>query len=443
MATPYLQDSTSQLALAHKLYESQKEDYEVAHILIPFTKRKMIPTDTIEIYQKAMNVWTELTRKDNPMSFQDAAKKFSSDQSNTPPGYLGWLTGNSVLSKFEHVMFSLPIGSVSKPVRTELGYHIIKVLNRRTDPGQAKVAHIMFGENQGMSPTETDSLKSLAQEVYQELVSGGDFAKLAKQYSTDSYTANKAGEVGWVTIGDRFPGEWLETCFKLQNVGDISKPVKTAFGWHIIKLLEKKERDPFDLEKAKLLRSVSNLDRKYELDDMEIQRLSPDLKPQTNSKSYAALNTLAQTGFPGDSAFMTAAVQIKLPLLSIADQSKYNTSDFVVYLRNVKPQKNYVSTEYLKNMYQEFELNALRNVLKTNLAVKYPEYKNLSNEYYDGILLFDVMNKEVWDKAQNDTIGLKDYFSINRSSYKWDAPKYKGYIIHCKDEKSKEELKKL
>ncbi|MBP1617897.1 MAG: PpiC-type peptidyl-prolyl cis-trans isomerase [Bacteroidetes bacterium] len=432
LADPYLQDTISELALAKKYYDRLGENLEVSHILIPFTQKKMLPADTLDAYNKALDVWKKVTDASHPIPFEKAAAEFSSDHSGKRPGYLGWVTANMLVAPFENAIYNMKAGSISLPIRTNFGYHIILLHSRRPDIGESRVAHIMFATNVQMTPKQVDSVYSQAEIIYQKLVAGGDYAQLAKEYSFDKYSSEHSGEIGWVKVGARFPSEWLEASFSLKEVNDFTKPIKTDYGYHIIKLLEKKPREPFTALKSQIMNYVKNGDHKKELDALKIAKLKTDIKPEVNLKAYLALLGLSNTEFPCDSAFLAHAQKIKQPFLKV-DKNTYTTDDFVEFLKIEKPRTTAVSTEYFTDRFNSFLLTKLNHAKEQSLSSKYPEFKNLSNEYFDGILLFDIMNREVWQKAEKDTAGLEKYFADNKAKYTWGQPKHKGYVIHCKD----------
>lgn len=442
LAEPYLQDTASELVLAKKYYDRLGENLEISHILIPFNKKQLLPADTLETYNKALEIWKKITDKSNPIPFEKAASEFSTDHSGKKPGYLGWVTGNMLVAPFENAMYNLKPGEVSLPVRTSFGYHIILLHNRRSDVGQFRVAHIMFGTSPKMAPVQIDSVYKQAELIYQKLLSGGDYAQLAKEYSSDKYSSEHAGEIGWVNVGARFPAEWLEASFSLKRVNEFTMPFKTDYGYHIIKLLERKPRDPFETLKPQIINYLKNGDHKAELDALKIAKLKTDIKAEVNSKPYIALLSLSDTEFPADSAFLAQASKIKQPFLKV-DKKTYSTDDFVEFLKSDKPRTTTLSTEYLNNRFNSFLLSKLNYAKEQSLSSRYPEFRNLSNEYFDGILLFDIMNSEVWQKAERDTAGLEKYFVDNKSKYTWSQPKHKGYVIHCKDESVLKKAKEI
>lgn len=442
LAEPYLLDTLSEQTLAKKYYDRLSEDLEVSHILISFTKKEMLPADTLALYNKAMDIRKKLMDTSNPLSFEKAAEEYSSDHSGKKPGYLGWVTANMLVSPFENAIYSLKVGSISLPVRTNFGYHLILLHNKRPDPGMARVAHIMFATNQGMSKEQVDSVYDQAEKIYKKLQAGEDYAKLAQEYSFDKYSSEHGGEVGWVSVGARFPSEWIEASLALKNANDYSTPIKTDYGYHIIKLLEKKPRDSFSAMQSQLVGYLKNGDRKTELNRFRVAKLKNEIKLEVNAKSLAALHDLSQREFPTDSSFIADANKLKQPLFKIGD-NLYTTTDFASYLKTDKSRNSLVSTEFLDNAFDAYSLEKLTVAKEQGLAKQYPEFKDLSNEYFDGILLFDIMNKEVWQKAEKDTAGLEKYFEENRSKFVWKEPKYKGYVVHCKNQSTMDQAKAI
>jgi peptidyl-prolyl cis-trans isomerase SurA len=442
LAEPYLQDSLPEQQLAQKCYDRLGENLEVSHILIPFTKKQLLPADTIEVYNKAIDVWKKVTDVSNPLPFEKAAMEFSSDHSGKRPGYLGWVTANMLVPPFENAMFALPVGGISRPVRTAFGYHIIELHNRRPDVGQYKIAHIMFGTNQGMSPEQVDSIRGLVLKVHKKILAGEDYASLAKEYSSDKYSSEHGGEVGWVSASSRYPSEWMDASFALQNINDVSEPIRTSFGFHILKLLDKKDREPYAQIKPQLLNFVKNGEYKADLEKLQAANLEKEFKAERFEKGWVALSKLAEKDFPGDSAFVAEAAKIKLPLLKV-DKNNYSIDDFMAFVKKEKPRAGALSTEYLADKYQSFVYAKLKEAKEKGLIFKNPEYRNLSNEYFDGILLFDVMNAEVWQKAEKDTAGIENFFAANKAKYQWTSPKQKGYVIHCKDESTLQKAKEI
>lgn len=435
LIAPNLVDSVTEYDYAKKIYDKQGENIEVSHILIKFEKDKMLPADTLEIYNKALQIRNRLVGK-NPEAFEKVAKEVSSDpsaQQSERAGYLGWATALMFVQPFENAMYSLNVNEISMPVRSQFGYHIIKVHNRRPDPGRVNVAHIMFGFSQPNPPKEeVDSLSALAGSVYNKLKAGEDYATLCLEYSADKQSAAKGGELGLFGMSVGLPTEFKDASFALKNKGDISSPIKTSYGFHILKLIDRQDRASWD-ESKKMVASTIKRNDGNTLTKLETEKLCKDLNYKKNDTAFAELKTLANSLFPSDTLYQEKIAGNNETLFTIGSEI-YSMNSFAEFLADRSTQTAKVSVDDLDNLYQTYLSSILKNDQKDYFVENNSDIKNLVNEYHDGILLFDVMNKEVWEKAAQDSIGLQSYFNKNKAKYNWDAPKYKGILVHCKDE---------
>lgn len=441
---PYLLDTISEQVIAKKEYDRLGENLEVSHILLRFPQKGLLPKDTLEVYQKALEIREKLIGK-KPQSFEEVAKEYSEDPSAKTAeraGYLGWATALAFVSPFEDAMYAMQPGEISMPVRSMFGYHIIKLHNKKPDAGKVKVAHIMFAYPQRDATTaQKDSVKKVAENVYNKLTAGGNYADLCKEYSSDQSSAERGGSLGWVRIGYGLPSEFMDASYALKDTGDISKPITTAFGYHIIKLEDKAPRDSWEESKAQIVNQVKRGDLLEKVKDLEMQKYARANSYKINKDSRDLIISLANNYLPNDSVYLSTLSAYDKELLSVRDQ-KYTVGDFAKYLPTANNRYN-VSTDFVSKAIDGFIYDKLKEAYIGSLEDRYPDYKNLLKEYHDGILLFNVMNQQVWENASNDTVGLMDYFKKNKSKYKWDSPRYKGHIVFCKDEATKAAAEKL
>ena len=234
LAKPYLIDASVDDRLAHEAYDRMKEDVEVSHILIGLNART--PEDRAEAKKKAESVLAEIKAGED---FGMLAEKFSEDGSRQNKGYLGFIRGGRTVYPFEKAAFALQAGEVSDIVETQFGYHIIKVHSRRPNPGEFLFSHIMILVPRGASDEVKAQKESEIRAIYEELKSGADFATMAKERSEDKASAVRGGELPWVSSG-QFVKEFEDAAFALKNKGDITEPVLSPYGWHIIKLMDRR-----------------------------------------------------------------------------------------------------------------------------------------------------------------------------------------------------------
>jgi len=174
--------------------------------------------------------------------FSELAKRYSEDLSAKQGGDLGFLKKGEILPEFEMRAFSLKPGEISDLVQTSLGYHIIKLEEKKEE--EVHVRHILIK----ITPSQVDSAKilSLADTLYQKLKSGADFVLLVKDYSQDDESKKKGGEIGWFPLA-QLPEELKEKIAQTE-IGQITSTVLTEEGVHILKILDKKEKRSLSLE---------------------------------------------------------------------------------------------------------------------------------------------------------------------------------------------------
>ncbi len=430
LSDQYMKDDTRRKELVKEAYNRKKEEAEAYHILV-----KIAPTgtskDTLVAYNKAMKIYNRALKED----FEKLARETSEEQNvQKYGGYLGWILGLRTPYVFENAVFNTPIGGISKPIRTRFGYHIIKVANKRKSRGQVKVAHILLLDNR-KDKKVNEINKTKIDSIYKAVLEGSNFGELASKFSQDRGSASNKGELPWFGSGQMIPN-FEKAAFALKDSGDISKPVHTMAGWHIIRLLGKKSLKSFDELEQDLTNQLTQTERL----ELANQYFYDKLKKEYHLNEYAnALNDfykISDTYAPNEPQFLEKISQLNQPLFSYAGNT-FTQKQFADYLKNYT--KNYkagVRADFIKLQYNKFLNLQLYAYERTQLRKKYPNYNNLVNEYHDGILLFEIMNKQVWEKAANDSIGLEKYFKNHKRKYKWEKPHYKGRIIYCKDKET-------
>lgn len=432
---PYLTDNEKIDDLVKEAYQHLLEDVDVSHILIRLNANPT-PADTIAAYTKAMTAYKRVT---NGESFEKIAVEFSEDPTvQENKGRLGFITGMMVVYPFEKTAYTTPVGQVSAPIKTRFGYHIIKVHDKRKTQGERLVAHILKRIPEDASEKQKAAIERSIKSIYEDLAKGADFQRLAQANSDDQSSANKGGEISWVGTGKTTP-EFENAVFNLQNIGDISQPVKTEFGWHIIKLLDK--RDIMTLQEAYPLIEprVKTDERASIIANSFIEKL----KKTYNFKSYPtnlhALQTLLAQ--PNDN-ILEQTKTYNLPIYTFADQV-ITQSDLIVFLHQQNYTKNPIDLSLLDILANQVANNTIIKYENSMLEKKYPEFGLLMNEYKEGILLFNISNEMVWSKASKDIEGLTDFFEKNKKSYAWDKPRFKGAIIYCDSKQSFKTAKKI
>ena len=429
LAKPYLRDDNFNDELFDEALDRIQYDINANHILI-----NIVDENNDEALNKIKDIRKQILNGN--ISFEDAAVKFSDDKSALDnKGNLGYFTAFMMVYDFETAAYTTPIGEISQPVKTKYGYHILKVNEKRKAVGERKVAHIMFKTGKNSKPKKIQEAKDKIFETYELLKNGDRFAEVAERFSEDRSTAVKGGILPPFGVG-KMVAEFEKKSFELQNLGDFSEPFKTDFGWHIVMLLEDNpvimNDDLYLKVKTGIERdSRSKLSAEFMAKKLKDQYKIKVYKENFNSLRRAAVKDVKNSIWDGKNA-----LDLDNPLFKIESMTFYQ-NDFTDYI--LKNQKN---NNNFDNLYLEFLDKSLFVFEETQLEKKYPEFKALLNEYKEGILLFDLTNKNVWKKAVDDSIGLADYFSQNIDKYKWEE-RVSASVYSCIDLSTAKKVKNL
>jgi len=426
LTKPYLTDSKVDDALLHEAYDRSKEDVDVSHILIRIPPNAT-PVDTLKAFNEINTIWKRVQKED----FAKVAKELSQDQSaDKNSGHIGWISAFRTVYPFETMAYITPVNGISRPVRTGFGYHILKIHARRASLGEILVSHIMIFTSTG-EEEKNKKAKATIDSIYQRVQAGDDFGTLAKDLSQDKGSSVKNGELPWFGAGRMVP-QFETAAFALKNVGDISQPIQSDYGWHIIKLMDRKGMTSFEELKADLERKVKHDERANSGQHAFLTKSRLDNNYQENKQSVEEFYKLLAKRTLADSTFTAEASKLTKPLFSFAGKN-FTQADFAKYLKKNNVSEKSIPKEVIDEKLNAFADSELLAYEDSQLEKKYDDFRFLMQEYHDGILLFEVSNREVWEKASKDTPGLKDYFSNHKGDYTWEKPHFKGHVILCKD----------
>ena len=410
LSIPYLKNKEFDESLVNEAYERMKLDVRASHILLSVPKESTQKEEN-DIYNKIIDIRNEI--KNNKINFSDAAKKYSDDKSAlVNGGDLGYFTAFMMVYDFETAAYNTAVGEISMPVKTKYGYHIISVSDKRNAIGEVKVSHIMFKTGEGADEKKINSSKERINEIYENLIAGELFEDLAERFSEDRSTAVNGGALPAFGVG-KMVSEFEKNAFKLENIGDFSKPFRTKFGWHIVKLLEKNPVPLIEESKEDIIRKIQRDGRNDLSKEALFSKLRNEYKIKHNSSVFSSIRKVANKDLTNGS--WNGNYTKNNEILFYIDDHIVSLNSFIEYLI-----KNQSVGSNIDIMYQDFLNVSLLNYEKSQLENKYPEYKALINEYREGILLFDLTNKKVWKKAVEDTVGLNEFFQQNKDNYTWD-----------------------
>ncbi|MVN76759.1 peptidylprolyl isomerase [Hymenobacter sp. HMF4947] len=440
LAQPYLTEKGVTDQLVREAYARMGQEVNASHILVRVAPDAS-PADTLAAYQKVQALRQRVTGGED---FGTVARTTSEDPSaQENGGKLGYFTAMQMVYPFETAAYLTPVGQVSQPIRTRFGYHLIKVNDRRAAQGEIKVAHLMVRVTPQAPRADSVAAHKKIAELYARLRKGESWNKLVAQFSEDAGSAPNGGELPPFSTGRMIPS-FEEVAFKLQKPGDISAPVQTPYGWHIIKLIEKQPLPPFATLEPTLKSKVAK-DSRSELNRAAfLKRIRQEDQfveiPAAKALAFAQADTALVKGrYKFNPATMTASGAKaskntkkmggdKLPLFTIKGQP-YPVSSFLTYVQqNQRPRPTAEPAFAMQQLYDQYVDQSLTDFEKASLPTKYEDYRMLVQEYRDGILLFQLMDEKVWSKAIEDTTGLRKFFMANQANYQF-GQRARGTVI--------------
>ena len=418
LANSYLIDKEITEKLVAEAFERSKEDVDISHIVFSL-RPDAIPEDTMVAFNKALEVKRRL---EQGADFAVLAREVSEDKTaKQNGGHIGYVTAlfPDGYYALETAAYTLPSGKISDPVRTNAGYHLLRVNDRRPARGEIEAAHILLR----LKDKDSSEVKMRIDSIYQALRQGAGFEDLAKSLSDDSFTARQGGYIGFFGI-NRYEKTFEDAAFSIPADGAVSPPVQTSIGWHILKRISKRDIQPFDVERRRLQSKVMNDSRHLKAQNALIESIKAEASFTENT---AVLDEFA-AGLNDD--FFTfrwkASGEKAADVLFTLDPGfEATVGDFEDYLMRESRQRASLGRgadtgQALKTLYEGFADESIMKFEETRLERKYPEFRYLMREYEEGILLFEATQREVWNKASQDTAGLEAFYEKVKDRYRWE-----------------------
>jgi peptidyl-prolyl cis-trans isomerase SurA len=446
LAKPYFTDSKVSDALLQEAYDRKLQDIRASHILLMLDKNAP-PQDTLEVWNRIMKIRDRIMNGEDfaQVAIEASEDPSASDKEAIPnqrsfragnKGDLGYFSVFDMVYPFETGAYETEIGQVSMPLRSEFGYHLIKVTEKTPASGLIEAAHIYVSVNPESSKEEIAEKEEKIQFIYGKINEGMSFEDAVREYSEDRGSAARDGLLSKFAV-NRIVPEFVSVVKKLQP-GEISAPVQTVYGFHIIKLIGFDKPGSFEDEAPKLKERISKDVRSQKSEDAVIKQIKAENKFKTVDKNLKAfLSKLDSSLIKGN--FNAEAFEMSKTELFRLGKKQYTEADFAKYLSlKQTPQENINPDVYAYKLYNDFVRESCLAYEDSRLEIKYPEFASLMREYRDGILLFDLMDQRVWSKAVKDTTGLKNFHEANKDNYMWkERADATVYTITSKDELSR------
>ncbi|WP_445711158.1 peptidylprolyl isomerase [Flavobacterium sp.] len=438
LAKNYLNDTKVTNALIEEAYDRMKNEVKASHILI-MVDESAKPEDTLKAYNKILDLKKRVDKGEN---FDNIAAQYSEDPSaKENKGDLGYFSAFRMVYAFENAAFNTSIGKVSKPFRTRFGYHILKVVDKRENRGEVTVAHIMILKSKEAAEGKE---KQTIDDIYKKIKQGESFESLANQFSEDKSSALKGGLLQRFGSGQLTSPEFENISFSLTDKNQISEPFQSQFGWHIVKLIEKHPVQTLEEVKYELENKVRRDERSLLITNSLAKKVRGKyafvaeeavlnkIKKAVTKEYYANNWTIPVDGN-----------EIKGQIAIINNDQIINAEDFMKFL--FSQQKNGAKTEPISKLvdeqFEKWSDEKLIEYYDNNLESEFSEFKFVMDEYRDGLLLFDLMDKEIWTKAKTDTIGLSEFYNDHKNDYMWKK-RLDVDLLSSTDEKTIEKARK-
>ena len=407
----YLSENKVTDALVKEAYNRSNVDLNASHILVRIDESSK---DTLSTYNQVLQLRERVLKE----GF-DAVKADKHNGKTIFLEDLGYFSAFKMVYNFETAAYNTPKGELSMPFRTQFGYHVVKVNDRRQSRGTITAAHIMIALQQKDTLLNPDERIN---DIYKKIQQGESFESLAKQFSDDKSSARNGGKLSAFKSGQLSSVKFEDEAFALTANGDISKPFKTAYGWHIVKRIDLKPVQTFEEQKSALEAKVKRDSRSKLINTAMVNELKKryTVAYKNDAKSY--FESILNEGFFKRSWNLPEDFKNDDVLFTINNRT-FTYSEFGRHLMSA--QRGYMGrksafSNLVEKEYNSFFETSILQYREDNLESENKDFANILKEYRDGLLLFDLMEKEVWNKASKDTVGLEQYYLKNTAKYQWD-----------------------
>lgn len=400
--------------MAEQAYDRMRQEIEVAHIMVS-VQPNAAPEDTLEAWKEISALRRRLEKGED----FDAVAKAESDDPNAREngGNLGFMSGLSVADQsFEDALFNTPKGRLSPIVRTRYGYHVVKPGERRTNPGTVTVAHLLVkvkdaddDEGYGKALAEIRGLRD-------SLTSGADWDRLVALHSDDKPTARRGGLLEPFGTG-KMVDAFEEAAFALEEDGQISEPVRTAYGWHLIKRVSRDPLGGYDELKPEIMRRLQRAGRYDEARETYVRRAQRQYGFTENDSVFARVRAAMDSSLLINTWRARKLGERDLPLFRLGNTA-YTTGEFADHVE--ASQRAYRERDIADKLGRLYDQFVEEMTIEYALGRRDEGFRRLLQEYRDGILLFELTEDKVWQEAMRDSTGLANFYADHTDRYLWE-----------------------
>ena len=436
VAENFLNDDASMNELIDEAFVRGQKDIRIAHIFVRVGKE-----DSLSHVQRAKARINKAYEALKQRSFEDVALEYSEDPAvKTSKGVIGWVTVFVLPYSIENIVYGMPVGQWSKPFRSASGFHIFKNVESRKAIGRLKAAQILLSSTPDGLEKQKDA-RAKSDSILKALQKGADFKSLALQFSSDNLSYQNGGELPEFGVG-RYDPVFETAAFALQRDGDISQPVYTEFGYHIIKRLE---HIPVQVNKGdeRWRESIKKMISQSDRTEVSRKKLIKNIQQKTHFRKlpYNQKNLwrLTDSILASKNTPQLPDINLTTALFAFARQT-VRVRDWRNYLESVRSIQSLVAGKKNEEIFNQFIETSTLDYYRDHLEEFNPELVYQMNEFRDGNLLFEVMQHKIWDPASLDSVALRNFYEKNKSMYWWENST-DAIIFTCNDSAAAESLK--
>lgn len=418
IAETYMNDEASMNSLIDEAIVRSRKEINLSHIYISLSSGASA-AEIAKARERANVLYARLQKGEN---FAKLAVEYSEDpEAKNNAGLIGYISSFVLPYDLENIAYSTPVAAVSKPYQSPIGFHIFRNNGERKSPGRLRAAHIVLSFPPEATPAQKQAVKERADSLYQALLNGADFKEMAARFSTDNLTYQTGGELPEFGVG-RYDTRFEEAAYALQKDGDLSAPISTSFGYHIIKRIRMVplQNDPSNPAHRDAIRQqIISSDRSKLTRQVLLKRIYSQTGYAKAPFNAAAFNSLTETVLNGKPAPANGALKNNNTLFSFAGR-KITVKDWVNYLESIRNFDAVRANKSPQQLLEQFTETTALEYYKDQLDKFNPAFAAQVKEFREGNLLFEVMQRKIWDAAALDTTGLRKFYESHRTSYWWE-----------------------
>lgn len=391
-----------------------------SHLLIAL-ERNAKPADTLQAYNKLIEARDKFLSGTSTMAELDP--EYSSSQNGrSMGGDLPWFSVGTTVKEFEDVLFDLEKGEISMPFKTQFGYHVVFLEDKREKVPAREISHIF------VSPTKYPfSIDS----AYSKLTKGLSWSEAVLQYTQDKPSANNAGKIGWIGTGGRYNPDFIDTVMSLDPSLPFSKPIKTSYGLHIFKVDSIRA---FQNEAAK---------DKYLMEQLEASRsfrksnsfIITWLEEYYSSNQNDDLLEIIRMDFLGKDSTLVSDLMLSEEILSAEvfnfKGESFSSKEYLDFLKRTG--KGPLAKNYSKLWFSDFKTDIIDSKLVSLTLEEFPEFSYQTENYKSGLVVYQVNEDSVWSSATLDTTKLVQMYESKPTEYMFDTRYFYHLITSSRD----------